>query len=34
MDRAKILYKSDAFKAAKDIFTELLPDIQTSKIYE
>ncbi len=33
-DRAKILYKSDAFKAAKDIFTELLPDIQTSKIYE
>ncbi len=33
-DRAKILYKSDDFKAAKDIFTELLPDIQTSKIYE
>ena len=33
-DRAKILYKSGNYKAAKDIFTELLPDIQTSKTYE
>ncbi len=33
-DRAKILYKSEDYKAAKEIFTELLPDIQTSKIYE
>ncbi len=33
-DRAKILYKSDDYKGAKTIFTELLPDIQTSKIYE
>lgn len=33
-DRAKILYKSDDFKSAKEIFIALLPDIQTSKIYE
>lgn len=33
-DRAKILYKSEDYKTAKDIFTQLLPDIQTSKIYE
>lgn len=33
-DRAKILYKSGQYKDAKNIFTELLPDIQTSKIYE
>jgi len=33
-DRAKILYKSDDFAGAKAIFTELLPDMQTSKIYE
>lgn len=33
-DRAKILYKSEDYQGAKNIFTELLPDIQTSKIYE
>lgn len=33
-DRAKILYKSEDYKGAKEIFTELLPDIQTSKTYE
>ncbi len=33
-DRAKILYKEGNPKASKEIFTELLPDIQTSKIYE
>ena len=33
-DRAKILYKSGDYQGAKNIFTELLPDIQTSKIYE
>ena len=33
-DRAKILYKSGDFKAAKDLFTKVLPSIQTSKIYE
>ncbi len=33
-DRAKILYKSEDYTAAKEIFTELLPDIQTSKTYE
>ena len=33
-DRAKILYKSEDYKGAKAIFTELLPDIQTSKTYE
>lgn len=33
-DRAKILYKYEDFKGAKEIFTELLPDIQTSKTYE
>ncbi len=33
-DRAKILYKSSEYKSAKALFTKLLPDIQTSKIYE
>lgn len=33
-DKAKILYKSGDYRGAKNIFTELLPDIQTSKIYE
>jgi len=33
-DKAKILYKSGDFKNAKDLFSEILPDIQTSKIYE
>lgn len=33
-DRAKILYKLDSFEESKQLFTELLPDIQTSKIYE
>lgn len=33
-DKAKILYKSGDYEGAKNIFTELLPDIQTSKIYE
>lgn len=33
-DKAKILYKSGDYKAAKEMFTELLPDIQTSKTYE
>ena len=33
-DKAKILYKSDDYQSAKTIFTELLPDMQTSKIYE
>ncbi len=33
-DKAKILYKSGDYQGAKNIFTELLPDIQTSKIYE
>ena len=33
-DRAKILYKTEDYQAAKEIFTELLPDIQTSKTYE
>lgn len=33
-DRAKILYKSEDYKDAKAIFSELLPDIQTSKTYE
>ncbi len=33
-DRAKILYMEGNYKEAKDIFTKLLPQIQTSKIYE
>ncbi len=33
-DKAKILYKTGDFKGAKDLFTEVLPNIQTSKIYE
>ena len=33
-DRAKLLYKSEKYQEAKDIFSELLPDIQTSKTYE
>lgn len=33
-DRAKLLYKSGEYQEAKNIFTELLPDIQTSKTYE
>lgn len=33
-DRAKILFKLGDYKGAKDIFTKILPDIQTSKIYE
>lgn len=33
-DKAKILYKYEAFKDSKDLFESLLNDIQTSKIYE
>lgn len=33
-DRAKILYKQAKFDESKKLFTSLLPDIQTSKIYE
>ena len=33
-DRAKILYKLERFEDSKKLFTELLSDIQTSKIYE
>ena len=33
-DRAKILYKLGDYTEAKNLFTKLLPDIQTSKIYE
>lgn len=33
-DRAKILYKLERYEDSKNLFTELLPDIQTSKIYE
>ncbi len=33
-DKAKILYKYEAFKDSKELFTSLLNDIQTSKIYE
>lgn len=33
-DRAKILYKYEAYKDSKDLFTGLLDEIQTSKIYE
>ena len=33
-DRAKILFKNGQYKDAKDLFTKVLPQIQTSKIYE
>jgi tetratricopeptide (TPR) repeat protein len=33
-DRAKILYKDGKYQESKDLFTSLLKDIQTSKIYE
>lgn len=33
-DRAKILYKQEKYKESKELFKNLLPDIQTSKIYE
>jgi len=33
-DRAKLLYKSGDFSGAKALFTKLLSNIQTSKIYE
>lgn len=33
-DRAKILYKLEKYDESKKLFTSLLPDIQTSKIYE
>ena len=33
-DKAKILYKNGNFQQAKTLFKELLPYIQTSKIYE
>lgn len=33
-DKAKILYKTGDYKGAKDLFDSVLPDIQTSKIYE
>jgi tetratricopeptide (TPR) repeat protein len=33
-DRAKILYKTEKYAQAKEIFKSLLSDIQTSKIYE
>lgn len=33
-DRAKLLYKNGEYKEAKALFTKLLPNIQTSKIYE
>lgn len=33
-DKAKILYKSGNYQLAKTLFKELLPYIQTSKIYE
>ena len=33
-DKAKILYKSGDFQGAKDLFNQVLPYIQTSKIYE
>jgi tetratricopeptide (TPR) repeat protein len=33
-DKAKILYKQGNYKEAKNMFTKLLKDIQTSKIYE
>jgi tetratricopeptide (TPR) repeat protein len=33
-DKAKILYKNEKYAESKEIFKELLPYIQTSKIYE
>ena len=33
-DKAKILYKNGSYQLAKTLFKELLPYIQTSKIYE
>ena len=33
-DKAKILYKQGSYQEAKEIFKDLLKDIQTSKIYE
>ena len=33
-DRAKILYINEDYQSAKEIFSSLLSDIQTSKIYE
>ena len=33
-DRAKILYKLEKYDESKKLFSSLLPDIQTSKIYE
>ena len=33
-DRAKILYKQEQYSDSKELFKKLLPDIQTSKIYE
>lgn len=33
-DRAKILYMENSYKDAKNLFSSLLKDIQTSKIYE
>lgn len=33
-DRAKILYMEGNYNEAKELFTKLLPQIQTSKIYE
>ncbi|MBE7713641.1 MAG: tetratricopeptide repeat protein [Cyanobacteria bacterium SIG26] len=33
-DRAKLLYKQGNYSEAKNLFTKLLPNIQTSKIYE
>lgn len=33
-DRAKLLYKSGDYTGAKNLFTKLLAEIQTSKIYE
>jgi tetratricopeptide (TPR) repeat protein len=33
-DRAKILYKQAQYKDSKELFKKLLPNIQTSKIYE
>lgn len=33
-DKAKILYKQEKYNESKKLFASLLPDIQTSKIYE
>lgn len=33
-DRAKIMYKNGNFSGAKSLFEQVLPNIQTSKIYE